>query len=236
MLDDGHAEATLERQQGKLRGESLDLADADLLPRAFRFKEMEVGVIAVLDLPARRARTARPRRWVRIKAQQTGGKVHRKRGLADPIGADQQQRVRRTLGQDAALDEAERSLWPRVRKPPTSGCSALLGRSLGGRLAASRGLLGGRRLVDAVARGRRGRHLRRRLGSRRLGGRRLGRPRTSRLGLWLLSLRARRGGARLGCGRLVGNGRRGRCCLGRPRSTWCLCGRCRGWLVVSGLR
>ena len=63
--DDGHAEATLERQEGKLDDERPCLVDADLAAGAGRCEPMQVGMVAVVDLPTRRARRDMVARWGR---------------------------------------------------------------------------------------------------------------------------------------------------------------------------
>ena len=83
MLDDGHAHAALQRQQGELRRQRLDLADPNLLAGALRREPMQVRVVAVLHLAARRAVAARPACRVRIEAQQATGQVQGERRLAD---------------------------------------------------------------------------------------------------------------------------------------------------------
>jgi hypothetical protein len=64
LLDDPEPKAALKRQQRELRGELLNLSDADLLTRALRRQAMDVRMISVLDLPARRTLSAWSRRGI----------------------------------------------------------------------------------------------------------------------------------------------------------------------------
>ncbi len=95
-LDDGDASATLDRHERQLADEVLHAtvlgvrpAHDDLATRTGGSEPMEVGVIAVLDQPARATRPARS--LVRTgHAQQPGREVERQRRLADPVRADEQ--------------------------------------------------------------------------------------------------------------------------------------------------
>src|SRR6186713_2689492 len=73
---------------------------------------MQVGMIAVIDLLARAALSTWPRRRVVGQAQQTGGQVEPQCRLADSRRPDQQQRMRRLLGVDGALDGGHRCCLP----------------------------------------------------------------------------------------------------------------------------
>ncbi len=109
MLDDRHAEAALEWQQRQLCREPLHLSDLDLLTGTLGLEQMDVGMVAVVELAARRAVAARSRGRIGVQAEQAGCQIARQRGLADPFRANEKQRVRRPAALDAAPDELERS-------------------------------------------------------------------------------------------------------------------------------
>ena len=100
-LDDRHARAALDRHQLEVADEVLDApvarvgpTDDDLPAGTDRPEPMEVGVPAALDEAARPAGPARPvGRGGR--AQQPGREVERQGRLADPVRADEEDRLRR---------------------------------------------------------------------------------------------------------------------------------------------
>jgi hypothetical protein len=69
---------------------------------------MQVRVIAVSDLVARRALSARPISRVSRQAEQPRGQIHGERRLPNPCWADKQQRVGRPLALDRAPVEGQR--------------------------------------------------------------------------------------------------------------------------------
>jgi hypothetical protein len=104
VLDDADTDSSLQREERQLAGKSLHLADANLLPSAFRGQPMQIGMVPVSDLAARGTGSARPCERIGIQAQQPSGQIQRKRGLAHPARSDKEQRVWRALRGDAALD------------------------------------------------------------------------------------------------------------------------------------
>jgi hypothetical protein len=98
-LDDRDTRPALDRHEQQLADQILDTpvpgfwsTDDHLTTRPGGAEPVEVGVAAVLDEPARPARSARPLiEWRR--AQETGADVERECRLADPIGADEEDGV-----------------------------------------------------------------------------------------------------------------------------------------------
>jgi len=70
---------------------------------------MDVGMVAMVQLSARRAIAARASRWICIQTKETGRQVTRQARLADSLGSGKKKRVRRPAALNAALDELERS-------------------------------------------------------------------------------------------------------------------------------
>jgi hypothetical protein len=83
------------------------VANPNLLTCSIRRQDVEIRVIAMLDLAARRAEAARPPRRIGVETQQAAGQVKGKRRLADARGTADEKGVRRAFRDDAALDEGD---------------------------------------------------------------------------------------------------------------------------------
>src|SRR3954453_16363457 len=112
LFDERNAEATLEWQQRELAYERLNLAQLDLLARAFRTEAMQVGVVAMLDLQADCALAARPIGRVLRQAQQSRGKVQTEWRLTNARWTYQQQRERRLFGRHGSLARGNPPVLP----------------------------------------------------------------------------------------------------------------------------